>query len=444
MRWKTVVGLVALIALVAAGTVALLRTSEVKPTVTAIFSDASPLVAGNLVKADGVTVGEISSITLAGGHAVVQMQLDESVLPLHDDASVQIRAVSLLGERYIALNPGSPNRPALSFPATIPADRATRSVGLDDVLDMLNDPTSTALAALVTTLGEGTAGQGQNIDAALKALAPAMTDTSRLGDVLAQQNQVLDALIDKVIPVARAVAGDHGKELDNLVGSANTVLSAVAAQNGQLDAALRELPGTLQKARQTLSQVAGLSDSAAAALGDIRPLTDNLPAVTQELSAFVDSANPALASLPPVLDRAQRLLDQAGPLVRDLRPGVAGLNSVSASGDRLVADLAPQLTTILDFMKNWALSTNGMDGLGNYFRGVVADTPQDLLQAPGLSLGGAPQPPGATPAPAPAQTTAPAAPAPSAPATPSQNPGSATGLDQTQEQSLLQQLLGGL
>lgn len=450
MKGKIGIALLALVALVAAGTVALVRTQEAKPSVTAIFADASPLVKGNLVKTDGVTVGEISSIELNGGRAVVRMDLDKSVLPLHDDASVQVRAVSLLGERYIELHPGSAARPAMSLPATIPEDRASRSTGLDDVLNMLNDPTSTALAALVTTLGEGTSGQGRNIDAALKALAPAMTDTSQLGKVLSEQNQVLDSLVDNVTPVAEAVAGSHGKQLDDLVGSADRSLHAVSAQSGQLDTALQELPGTLQKARQTLAEVAGVSDRTASTLSDVRPLTDNLPAVTNELSAFADSAKPALASLPPVLDRAQKLLDQAAPLVRDLRPGASALNSVSSSGDHLVADLAPRLTVVLDFMKNWALSTNGRDGLGNYFRGVVADTPRDLLQAPGLSLGQGQQPP-ANPQPAVPQgaSPAPAAPAPGpatsspAPASPNVNNGSATGLNQTQEQSLLRQLLGG-
>jgi phospholipid/cholesterol/gamma-HCH transport system substrate-binding protein len=411
---------------------------------TAVFADASPLIPGNLIRLDGVQVGEIDSVSLQNGQAAVHMHLDPSVLPLHQDASAKIRPVTLLGERYIDLDRGSPTAPLMSAPRVITAQRTSRAVDLDEVFNSLDDPTSTALAALVTTLGQGVAGQGTTVDEAIKALAPAMQNTQQLGDILNQQNAVLGQLVDRAAPVAAAVAGKDGHNLDQAVDSGQRMLSAVAAQRQAMQDALAQLPATLRQAQHALSQVAGVAEAGTPTLAAARPVTDNLSQITNELNAFADSADPALASLPPVLDRAKALLDQAAPLVRDLQPGAAALPAVGSSAHRLVGDLTPALSTALDFVKYWAMSTNGRDALSNYFRAFVVTTPKSLLQIPGVGLG--PAAPAAPPAPAPQ----PAAPSPQgAPALPilpgptPSDPGSATGLDQTQEKSLLDQLLGG-
>ncbi|MBK0870396.1 MCE family protein [Saccharopolyspora sp. HNM0986] len=462
------IGLVlAAVATVVATGVAVTRFDEDKDVpLTVMFANASPMIPGNLVRLDGVEVGQIESIELRNGQAAVKMRIDRSVLPLHSDASAKIRPVTLLGERFIDLNRGSPGAPELPEPMEIRADRATRAVDLDEVLNSLDDPSSTALAALVTTLGEGTAGQGANIDEALKALAPALQDTQRLGSVLEQQNEVLGQLVDRTSPVAKALAEQNGGNLDKAVESGKQLLASVAAQRQATKDSLAQLPGTLEKARNVLSEVSGVAEQATPALRDVRPVTDNLTEITDELDKFADAADPALASLPPVLDKGKALLDQAAPAVRELKPGVEQLPGVSSSAHRLVGDLTPAMGTALDFIKYWAMSTNGRDGLGNYFRAFVVTTPQSLLQYPGVGVG-PPGQPGPRPAPElpipgvpgvppplpglpsiPGLTGSPEdgglkpdAPAPGGPA--ANGDGSATGLELSQETALVDQLLGG-
>ncbi|MCQ4080817.1 MlaD family protein [Streptomyces sp. RB6PN25] len=411
-------------------------------TVTAMFYDASPLIPGNLVHMDGIDVGQIKSVELRNGQAAVTMDVDKGVLPLHDDATATIRPVTLLGERYIDINRGSDNSPVMSAPEVITAKHTTTSVDLDQVLDSLDDPTSTALAALVTTLGEGVNGQGTNVNEAIKALAPAMENTKQLATILDQQNSVLNQLVDRTTPVAESLAGKNGQNLDQAVEYANQLLSSVSAQHEAMTAALQQLPSTLQKAQHTLSQVAGVADQATPVLESAKPVTDNLSQITSELNTFDDSAKPALTSLNPVLVKAKSLLDQAQPVVRDLRTGGPSLASTSASANRLVGGLSPQITTVMEFVKDWALSTNGRDALSNYFRAFVVTTPKGLLQIPGVGLGGtAPTTSkngkSATPSPTPSPSTSSLLP------TPSGGDDSATGLTPTQENSLLGQILGG-
>lgn len=451
---RTAIAFVAMAGAVAGGMAAWWDVEPDEVIVKAMFTDASPLIPGNLIRMNGIEVGEIENVTLENGRAAVDMRLDPEVLPLYDNASAKIRPVTLLGERFIDLDRGSGENAARREPHVIPVERTSSAADLDEVLNSLDDPTSTALAALVTTLGEGVGGQGPEVDEAIRALAPAMRNTQDLAGILRQQNELLNQLIDNAVPAAEAVAGKDGKNLDRMVGQAKGLLEAVAAQRTAMKDALVRLPGTLRNAQQVLSEVAGVAEAGTDTLRSARPVTDDLVQITDELKAFADSAKPALASLPPVLKKAKSLLDQAAPLVRDLDAAGRALPGISAAGNKLVGDLTPALSTALDFMKYWAMSTNGQDALGNYFRAFVVTTPKSLLQIPGTGLG--PQKPGeqppAQPPPAPSQSDADQSPdqeppgvgLPRLPLPSVGEGGSATGLDEKQENALLGQLLGGL
>lgn len=418
-------------ALTAAGTVP-------EQLLYAEFADASPLISGNTVKVSGVKVGEVRSISVREGKALVAMRITEaSVLPLHEDASARIRPVSLLGERYVDLDRGSPASPVRPPQEPIPADRTGTSVDLQDVLDMMDDPTGTALAAMVTTLGEGVQGEGGNIDEAIGALAPALQRTDDLVGILDEQNALLTSLIDRTDPVAGALAADGGANLDRLLDSADLLLRTTTANRTALDASLQQLPATLAEARRTLAQVAGVAEATTPTLGSIRPVTDDLTEISVELQRFADATDPALASLDPVLAEAQRMLDEAAPVVRALRPAGGDLGAVAASARPVVEQLTDNLDGVLDFIRFWAMTTNGYDGLSHYFRAFVVITPNSLTgPVPGAAE---------LLEPLPDHVALPALPG-GAPAPPvlgdpgSDNP---TGLTAEQEQGLVGQLLGG-
>ncbi|MFB9730327.1 MlaD family protein [Haloechinothrix salitolerans] len=420
-------------------------------TVVAMFEDASPIVTGNEVKASGVTVGNVESVTLRDGLARVEMRVERSVLPLYEDASAEITLKDLLGERYIKLARGSQGTGMADDSLWIPVEQTRSGVDLQDILNDVDNPTGTALAALVTTLGEAANNQGEKIAEGIEALAPAMRQTDRLGTMLSEHNELLSRLVDNVEPVVRELADGRGTKLDGLVESTVRTLSAVAAERESASATLRRLPGTLSKAQRTLAKVAGVSADAAPTLASLRPVTSDLRDVGKELHTFADVVDPALASLSPVLERADELLDQAGPLVNALRPAGADLRSVANDGRTLMEQaLSKRLGNLMEFVKGWALSTSGYDGLSHYFRASIVTTPKALgTIADGAVPGdtdlseladGLPKLPGASPTLPGADGDADQGATKDSGAT---GDGGATGLTEKQERSLLGQLLGG-
>lgn len=347
-------------------------------TLVAEFADVSPLLVGNTVQVDGVTVGTVANMAVRNNKARVSLELEESALPVHRDAKATVRPVSLLGERYVDLDRGSPSAPVLWSGEMLSAQRTGQATDLDQVLNTIDDPTGQALAALVSMLGQGMQGNGAATDAAIRALPSSMRDVDSMARVLGDQNELLARLVDHVQPVAAALAADGGKSMDNLVGSANQLLGTTARNQDALDTSLAELPSTLRSARSTLSQLAGTVDATTPVLRGIRPTTDNLVAISQELRRFSESANPALATAQPVLRRGAELVDQARPVVDELQKASPHLRRAAAGLGPLATDLAGNIGNVLNFVKYWALATNGWDGLSHYFRGMVAISPDQI------------------------------------------------------------------
>jgi phospholipid/cholesterol/gamma-HCH transport system substrate-binding protein len=457
-RGKSRTGVVAVVAgvllLVVGGLVYKTTAGPSDVQVTALFSDAYPMVPGNQVKLAGVQVGEISSITEEHGLAHIVMSLDPDVLPLHTDARATITTQDLLGEKYISLEKGSPSAPVLPAEATLGLTQTNRVVDLQDVLNALDTPTSTTLAALLTTTGEGLRGNGQRTSDAIAALAPALQKTDEMVNILNGQNKQLNHLIDDAQPVASAVASNNGKDLDSLVGSTTQTLNVTAQQQQALSDTLAQLPATFASARRTLYQVAGVAEPTADTLASIRPTTDKLIDISHELYNFSDAADPALESLPSVLDKARKLFDEARPVAADLRRIGPYLRSVGASAHQLNTTALPHLTDALELAKGWTLSTTDYDAVSHYFRAIVTEDPKDLGQIVAGPIPGAPYAPIpqiAEPAPPvppydklsqhiPTQQDGPGDPRTSKPFGSS---GGVTGLNSGQEHSMVSQMLGG-
>lgn len=413
-------------------------------TVVAQFASAAPLVHGNEVKLDGVVVGEVLEMHPRDGFADVILQLDPEALPLHRDARVTIRPVSLLGERFVDLERGSPKAPLLPEGASIPVSQTGSNIDLDEILNVFDRPTSEGLAFLITTLGEGMRGNGANADAAIKALAPALKDTRALAKVLREHNDLLAGLVDRTEPVAKALAADDGAALDKMVSSADKLLAATSGQQRALDATLAELPGALASAHTALGELSGAARNTTPVLRSMRPATDNLRAISVELLRFADSLDPALTTMEPVLRRAEKLLDEAKPVASGLRAAGPGLRSTAASARPIVEGLTANMDNVFQFLRYWALATNGRDGLSHYLRVNVIVNPASLT---GLVPGGTPDALADKNGPVPSKPGLPGLPGVAGllkptPSGETTSDGGATGLNSKQESGLMGMLFG--
>ena len=344
-------------------------------TVNADFTDSSPLLTGNEVRLDGVKVGVIKSMRVKGDHARLTLSLESSALPLYTDATLASRPVSILGERYLDLDPGTSKAPELHDGGLVPMGQTSSATDLDQVLNVLDKPTSQSLAALVTALGVGVDGNGKDIAAAVAALAPAMQDTQQLTSVLRSQNETLGSLVDSMEPVAEGLAADNGQSLDAMVSEAEQTLRSTTTSEAAFRSLLRQLPATLRSATITLAHLQGTADAAVPTLEGLQPTTQNLNEISTELTRFADAADPALKSATPVLKEAQRLVEAAQPVADQLHRSGGDLTRDTVALDPITKKLTADITAVMEFFKGWALATNGSDGLSHYFRAGLVVSP---------------------------------------------------------------------
>ncbi|GAB3077937.1 MlaD family protein [Nocardioides zeae] len=368
------------VALVAVLVVAVLArgTATDRTDLVGVFVDASPLEVGSEVRASGVKVGEVTSIELDGSVARVGLDVEDGVLPVHRDARMVIKPINLLGENYVDLVPGSADAGDLDGDV-VPVEQTETAVTLQAVLDTFDDPTSAALAALVAEAGTGLTGSGEQVAEALSALAPAMGEIDELGDVLREQNAALGSLVESADPVAAALVRDGGADLDRLLAATETALGTLAANQQGIEATVAELPGTLAEAQATFVALDELSTQLTPVLDELRPVTDDLDVIAGEIDVFADEATPAFNSFDEVFAEADRLLVEAAPVAEQLRASGADLQG-TAAGLEPVGEvlLDAHLDDLMQFVRKWALSTNGRDAYGHYFRGVFHVTPASL------------------------------------------------------------------
>ena len=79
---------------------------------TADFEEVAGVKTGASVTVAGVDVGKIDGIELQNGRARVTFRVDPEI-ELRQDAKAVIRARSILGEKYLSVEPGSSDSPPL-------------------------------------------------------------------------------------------------------------------------------------------------------------------------------------------------------------------------------------------------------------------------------------------------------------------------------------------
>ncbi|HEU4764774.1 MAG TPA: MlaD family protein [Candidatus Eisenbacteria bacterium] len=82
------------------------RLGKKKVTYTARFQEVGNLAEGDPVNVRGVRKGAVTDVTLEDQAVRVELELDRDVI-LHPDASLRIANIGFMGEKFLALEPGT-------------------------------------------------------------------------------------------------------------------------------------------------------------------------------------------------------------------------------------------------------------------------------------------------------------------------------------------------
>ncbi|MBI3555352.1 MAG: MCE family protein [Deltaproteobacteria bacterium] len=196
------------------------------------INDATGLLSKTKVKMAGLDVGQLTKLELAGKHARITVEI-ASDLTLHTDASIAVKAIGFLGDKYLELTPGTDSKPVIAEGGYIPEGVAAGSLDqltakTTQLVDNLKDITDLLKEALKGT-GEGQ--DGSRLDRILdnmEQFSEGLAGVDKLGDLADRMTEVAANVRDITSKVSRG-EGTIGKLLTDseTIDRINQALSGV-------------------------------------------------------------------------------------------------------------------------------------------------------------------------------------------------------------------------
>jgi phospholipid/cholesterol/gamma-HCH transport system substrate-binding protein len=268
-------------------------------TVKAEFRNADILLKDEDVRVRGVQVGKVGGVDPApDGKVIVSMVID-SRERLHADATARVRPYTLIGDKYVEVDPGTSTAPVIPSGGMIPSAQTSAPVEIYELLNVLDRDTRARVDHLLQEGGAALRGQGPTVNQLLARLP-------HLETTLTSTLLVLDA---------------RAQTVDHLLASADGLLTSLAANQTRLDAAVNasdRVVGALADDRDVITELVAQADrgltTLATAIGgegaDARALVASAPGLLDELQGFLRVADSDITGVSPESAQVRSLLGQ--------------------------------------------------------------------------------------------------------------------------------------
>jgi phospholipid/cholesterol/gamma-HCH transport system substrate-binding protein len=389
----------------------------------AVFENAPPIHKGQAVRIAGVDVGKVSEVEPKGGDSpavVVTMKLEDEALPIHKDARIKVRPrLFFEGNLFFDVRPGTPEAGDVGDGDTIPLSQTSAPVQLDQVLGTLDTNTREDLQKLLIGYGDAINGKpqpgedadqdpdtkgetaGKSLNDTYEYAAQSLRGGAILNDAtLGTEMHDLSKLIGSQQRIFAALSSREGS-LKDLITNFNITMGALAAEEANLRATIRELPQVLEAARPAL-------DNLNAAFPSTRAWALEMIPGVRETPATIDAGFPWIRQVRALVSprELQGLLDDLQPAVSDFATFTDGqldflpvlddfnrcqLETILPTQEQVIDD-GPLTTGLRNYeeffqtMVSLVGEAQNFDGNGGYVRiGAGGATP---VQTPSVGPGG--------------------------------------------------------
>jgi phospholipid/cholesterol/gamma-HCH transport system substrate-binding protein len=283
---------------------------------------------GQSVTIAGAKIGEISSVELRGGRAVVNMNLTPKYARyIYRNATMLLRPKTGLKDETVEVSPGNPAAGRVPSGYTIPVTQTSPDGNLDEFLASLDTDTRVYLQELLAGAAQGLQGNGANLSATIKRFDP-----------LGREFQEIGREVDKrQVNVARGIhnfrllleaLGNKDSQLAQLVDSSNAVFATFSQEDRQVQETLHELPGVLGQANHSFGKLATAVRVTGSTLHSLEPFATALAPAERASVPFFKKTTPILKNeVRPLFRQILPVIDQLQPSLQDF------------------AQASPQLTT---------------------------------------------------------------------------------------------------
>lgn len=319
--------------------------------VTADFRDAGNMSTFSEVRIAGRRVGQVVSLRSSHGIARVRLQLAPGTPPLPADTTARIRLKGLLGGKFVDLIRGRSAR-LLPNGATIPLRHTSTATDLIDALQTLDGRRRSDLRATVHALGAGLAGNGKQLNLALRTGPAAMRDGSALADAILARRGAAARLAPSADAFARAL--DPVREhIVRGFGPGARALQPFVDHGGDVQSALERAPRALRTLRTGLGESDPLLAETAGFARAAVSLTRPAPAALRATTALLHESPPALRTTQFVLRRLHAAIPPTLQLTGSIDPLIMPVTRAARSASPVLRTLGDYGCDYLGFVRNW-------------------------------------------------------------------------------------------
>jgi phospholipid/cholesterol/gamma-HCH transport system substrate-binding protein len=271
--------------------------------VTAIFDSVAGLDNKSPVRVAGVRVGKVADIRLRpDGKAEVTLEVDRDV-KLHQNAGAHVANLGLLGEKYVELDPGSPNLPVLPEEPQVVL-RGSQPASMDDVTNQVSAIAADVKAITTSLRGVMAGPQGQQ--RLVDIVENVREITSQVRSLIATNRSNVDATMANAREITAQLKNDIPKLADSIERVANQLNGTVGENRQDVHAVvenLKDLSRDLRTTTDNLNSITGQVKSGEGTVGKLIYSNETHDKLTAALASVESGVN----ELKNTLGRANRI-----------------------------------------------------------------------------------------------------------------------------------------
>ena len=309
--------------------------------------EASGLQPSNQVRVAGTRVGIVGGLKARQNPhtgrvvAIAELKLEKKLEPLPADTRAIVQSVSAVGLKYLELEKGHSDA-NLRAGETIPVSQTREPVDIEELFNMFDKPTRTAIKINTNNFGDGLAERGLGLNKTISELRPLVDNAVPVLHNLALPQTDLRGLfiaLDRVASQSAPVAQQQANYYTDL----DIFFKAFASVTPSLEAATVGGPPSLEQAIYSLPYQGPFTEKSAEFMHLLRPSAAILRTLAAPLghALVVGTTNlRAATELNKALSESAKALEEFGsnPVVT---AGLEDFTNTLEVGNPLLAGIAP-------------------------------------------------------------------------------------------------------
>jgi phospholipid/cholesterol/gamma-HCH transport system substrate-binding protein len=283
---------------------------------------------GQAVTIAGAKVGEIASVDLDQGDALVTMNITPKYARyIYRNATMLLRPKTQLKDMTVEVNPGTPSAGRVTSGYTVPLSQTAPDVNFEEFLSALDAETREYLQELVAGAGIGLKGNSENLSATFKRFDPIVRLTNEITKELHLRHKNIERGVHNFQLILSAL-GNKDTELSQLIESANAVFQTFAVQDHNVQRTLQLFPNALSKVNTASVKLATTAKLSGSTLRALEPFAKALgPAQEAGRKSFLETTPIIKNEIRPYTREVTPVISELGPSIKELGEAFPKLQS---------------------------------------------------------------------------------------------------------------------